>query len=74
MNEGIFYYVTTLLMLHNIISNETENDWLKKHYVIKTVIIINVELKLSNETLVTGIENPVICIVPGKTKSKWKKT
>ena len=74
MIERIFYYVTTLLMLHNVISNEIENDWLKKHYVIKTVIIKPVELKLSNETLVTGIENQLLCIVPRKTKSKWKKT
>ena len=32
-----------------------------------------VELKLSNEQLVTGIENQLLCIVPRKTKSKWKK-
>ena len=70
MNEMIFYYVTTLLMLHNIINNEIENDGLKKHCVIKTVIIKNVELKLSNETLVTGIENQLLCIAPRKTKSK----
>ena len=56
-------------MLQNIISNEIENYWLKKHYVIKTVIIKNVELKLSNETLVTGIENQLLCIAPRKTKS-----
>ena len=62
MNERIFYYVTTLLMLHNIISNEIENDCLKKHYVIKTVIIKNVELKLSNETLVTGIEKYIVFV------------
>ena len=70
MNERICYYVTTLLMLHKIISNEIENDRLKKHYVIKTVIRKNVEPKLSNETLVTRIENQLLCIVPRKTKSK----
>ena len=67
------YYVTTRLMLYNLISNEIENDWLKKHDVIKTVIIKIVELKLSNATLVTGIENQLLCVVPRKTKSKRNK-
>ena len=57
-------------MLHKKISNEIENDGLKKHYVIKTVTLKNAELKLSNETLVTGIENQLLCIAPRKTKSK----
>ena len=74
MNERIFYYVTTLLMLHKIISNEIENDWLKKHYVIKTVIRKNVELKLSNETLVTRIENQLLFVLYlGKQKVNERK-
>ena len=31
----LFYYVASHLMLYSIISNEVENDWLKKNDVIK---------------------------------------
>ena len=56
-------------MLYNVIRSEIENDWLKKNVFKQLVIIKNiVELKLSNEKLVTGIKNQLLCIVPRKAK------
>ena len=61
-------------MLYYKISNEIENDWLKINDVITDCDNLKtVELKLSHEKLVTGMKNQLLCIVPSKTKSKWKK-
>ena len=70
----LFYYVASHLMLYSIISNEVENDWLKKNDEIKKTVIIKQSLNLNYQMKkMTGIKNQLLCIVPRKTKSKWKK-
>ena len=43
----LFYYVASHLMLFNKISNEVEDDWLKKYDVLKNTVIIKKMLNIN---------------------------